>query len=117
MCRSARRRAGVPLRIGAVWMVVLEGMLEGMVIAPSDVGGPAEILEHERTALLSAPRDVAALAEAVPRLVRDPLLRHRLGTAAADDVRCRWLWPSADARFEPPYGRAASAAVGFRGAA
>ena len=33
-------------------MVILEGMLHGMAIAASAVGGPKEILDHEQTGLL-----------------------------------------------------------------
>jgi glycogen(starch) synthase len=33
-------------------MVILEGMLHGVAIAASAVGGPSEILDHERTGLL-----------------------------------------------------------------
>jgi glycosyltransferase involved in cell wall biosynthesis len=74
-------------------MVLLEGMLYGLAIAASQVGGPAEILEHERTALLFPPRDVPSLAQALLRLVQDPLLRRTLGVEAAEDVRRNWLWP------------------------
>jgi glycosyltransferase involved in cell wall biosynthesis len=74
-------------------MVILEGMLYGLPIAAADVGGPAEILEHNRTGVLFAPRDVEALAQEVTRLVMEPDLRRRIGTAAADEVRHKWLWP------------------------
>jgi len=74
-------------------MVVLEGMLHGLAIVACDVGGPAEILEHGRTALLVPPRNAAALAAAVLRLVENPDLRRSLAAAAAEEVRQRWLWP------------------------
>jgi len=74
-------------------MVVLEGMLHGLALVASDIGGPAEILEHGRTGLLVPPRDSAALAAAVLRLLEDTELRRRLAAAAAAEVRRRWLWP------------------------
>jgi glycogen synthase len=74
-------------------MVILEGMLYGLPIAASNLGGPAEILEHGRTSLLFAPKDVEALAGALLRLVTDVGLRLRIGTAAAIEVRRQWLWP------------------------
>jgi len=74
-------------------MVILEGMLHGLAIAAAEVGGPAEILEDETTGLLFAPRNAGALAGALLRLIRDADLRRRLGDAAADTVRSRWLWP------------------------
>ena len=87
-------------------MVVLEGMLEGMAVAAADVGGPGEILEHERTGLLFAPRDAGSLAGALARLILDPRLRQRLGSAAAEDVRRRWLWSSAVAATRVVYEEA-----------
>ena len=87
-------------------MVVLEGMLEGMAVAAADVGGPGEILEHERTGLLFAPRDAGSLAGALARLILDPPLCQRLGAAAAEDVRRRWLWSSAVADTRVVYEEA-----------
>jgi len=74
-------------------MVILEGMLHGLAVAASAVGGPAEILDHGRTGVLFAPRDARALAEAVLRLAKDPDGRARIAEAGARDVREKWLWP------------------------
>src|SRR2546423_6623324 len=73
-----------------------------MADAAADVGGPAEILEHERTGLLFAPRDAGSLAGALARLILDPRLRQRLGAAAAAGVRRRW--PRAAAVGHTPAG-------------
>lgn len=90
-------------------MVILEGMLHGLAIAASAVGGPAEILEHDRTAHLFQAKCAAALANAISRLALDPVLRRRIGTAAADEVRRRWLWPEIVARMGRVYREAAEA--------
>jgi len=74
-------------------MVILEGMLHGLAVAASAVGGPAEILDHGRTGVLFAPRDAAAVAEAILRLANDPDGRVRIAEAGARDVREKWLWP------------------------
>jgi len=74
-------------------MVVLEGMLHGLAVAASAIGGPSEILDDGRTGILFAPRDAASLAAAILRLARDPNMRARLGAAAAREVREKWLWP------------------------
>ncbi|HKH50081.1 MAG TPA: glycosyltransferase family 4 protein [Thermoanaerobaculia bacterium] len=84
-------------------MVVLEGMLHGLALVASDLGGPAEILEHERTGLLVPPRDSAALAAAVLRLLHDASLRQSLARAAAAEVRRRWLWPRIVERMRDIY--------------
>jgi glycogen(starch) synthase len=84
-------------------MVILEGMLHGLPIAASSVGGPADILEHERTALLFPPRNVEALTDAIIKLVCKPELRQRLGQEAATEVRRNWLWPNIVMRMKSVY--------------
>src|SRR5262249_50469273 len=62
--------------------VLIEAMALGRpVIAPAE-GGPRVIVEHERTGLLIPPRDPAALAAAIERLIGDPALRASMGAAA-----------------------------------
>lgn len=73
-------------------MVILEGMLHGLPIAASSVGGPADILQHEKTALLFSPKSVQELTSTILRFVDDPKLRHRIGRAGARCVRRNWLW-------------------------
>ena len=74
-------------------MVVLEGMLYGLPVAASNIGGLVEILEHGRTGLLFSPKNVEALASALLTLVTNPMYREKIGTEAAIRVRERWLWP------------------------
>jgi glycogen synthase len=74
-------------------MVVLEGMVHGVAVAASAIGGPLEILEHERTGILFRPRDACALASAIVRLVKNPTARERLVEAARDELCQKWLWP------------------------
>lgn len=89
-------------------MVVLEGMLFGLPIAASAVGGPAEILEHGTTGLLFPPRDATALAGALIQLIEAPRLQQRLGRAAALAVRQRWLYSSVVERMRAIYDEAAT---------
>jgi len=91
-------------------MVVLEGMLHGLAIVAADVGGPAEILEDERTGLLCPPRNAGALGEAILRVLADPGLAIRLGAAAAAEVRRHWLWPAAVERLRHVYRQAVRSA-------
>jgi len=84
-------------------MVVLEGMLHGVALVASNLGGPAEILDHGRTGLLVPPRDAAALASAVLSLLGDAKLRHRLAAEASAEVRRRWLWPRIVERLRAVY--------------
>ena len=62
--------------------VVVEGMAAGLPVITTTEGGPAEFVEHERTALQVPPKDKDALAAALRRLAADPALRSRLGAAA-----------------------------------
>jgi glycogen(starch) synthase len=88
-------------------MVILEGMLYGLPIAASAVGGPAEILENGRTGLFFPPKDAGALADAILKLVATSSLRRRMGVAAADEVRRKWLWPAIVQKMRTIYREAA----------
>jgi glycosyltransferase involved in cell wall biosynthesis len=74
-------------------MVILEGMLYGLPIVATTVGGPSEILEHGRTGILCQAKDASSLGDAILKLVMDVRLCRRIGIAAAAEVRDRWLWP------------------------
>src|SRR5207244_11848839 len=94
---------GVPGRYEPFGMVVLEAMTHGLAIAATATGGPAEILEDERTGLLFPPGDIGSLVSAVVRLATDPALRDRLGRAAAREVRAKWLWERKVQEMLPVY--------------
>jgi glycosyltransferase involved in cell wall biosynthesis len=67
--------------------VLLEAMAVGKpVIAPRE-GGPVEIVAHGQTGVLVAPRDAAALADAVVSLLGDPERRAAMGSAARARAR------------------------------
>jgi glycosyltransferase involved in cell wall biosynthesis len=74
-------------------LAVLEWMAAGKAIVASRVGGIPSILEHEQEALLVPPRDHAAFAQEIGRLLDSPSERRRLGEAAQ---RRQW----AEFRFE-----------------
>jgi glycosyltransferase involved in cell wall biosynthesis len=99
----------IPSRYEPFGMVVLEGMLHGLPIVATRVGGPSAILDDGRTGLLVPAFDGDALAAALVRLLRDPELRRRLGAAAAAEVRRNWLWSQAAARMRKVYGEIATA--------
>jgi glycosyltransferase involved in cell wall biosynthesis len=70
---------------------LFEYMAAGRPIAASRLGQIAEILEHERTALLAEPGDARDLATALKRLAEDASLRDRLGRAARSEGE-RYSW-------------------------
>jgi glycogen(starch) synthase len=62
--------------------VLIEASALGVPIAAMDTGGTRDIIEHDRTGLLSNTPE--ALADDVRRLREDPALRARLAAAARD---------------------------------
>jgi glycosyltransferase involved in cell wall biosynthesis len=70
---------------------VIEGMAAGIPMIATAVGGIPEILEDDVTGLLVPPQNPPALATAISRLVQDPQLRARLGTAAREKAK-EWSW-------------------------
>ncbi len=70
--------------------VVLEAMTMGKAIAAASAGGPAEVLRHGQTGLLTPPGDPSALASALLSLLKDREYRGQLGVAAGKDVRKRF---------------------------
>lgn len=58
---------------------IIEAMRAGLPVVASAVGGIPELVDHEVGGLLVPPGDVTALAEALRRLVHDPLLARAMG--------------------------------------
>lgn len=69
---------------------VMEYMGAGKPVVATRVGGLPEVVEDGLQGLLVQPRDPAALAEALARLLGDSSLRQRLGEAARTRQRTRF---------------------------
>lgn len=72
-----------------VGRALTEAMYWGLPVAATSVYGVTELVLHEETGLIVPPRDPAALAAAVDRLLRDPDLARRLGRGARQRVKER----------------------------
>jgi glycosyltransferase involved in cell wall biosynthesis len=72
----------VPSRREGYGMVAREAMAHGRPVVATAVGGLPDVVEDGVTGLLVPPGDVRALREALERLLGDPGLRSRVGTAA-----------------------------------
>lgn len=71
--------------------VNLEAMACGLAVVSAVAPAAQAMLDHGRTGLLVAPRDVPAWADAVEGLVCDPERRNQLGEGAqAESERYRW---------------------------
>jgi glycosyltransferase involved in cell wall biosynthesis len=68
----------------------MEYMGAGKPVVATRVGGLPEVVEDGVQGLLVQPRDPAALAEALARLLGDSSLRQRLGEAARTRQRTRF---------------------------
>jgi glycosyltransferase involved in cell wall biosynthesis len=60
---------------------LLDAMACGKPVVATAVGGIPEVVVHEETGLLVPPRNPAAMAEAIVRLLSDAALRARMGAA------------------------------------
>jgi glycosyltransferase involved in cell wall biosynthesis len=60
-------------------LAVLEYMAAGLPVVATGVGGLPEIVREGETGFLVAPRDPAALAERISRLLADPALAREMG--------------------------------------
>jgi len=71
-------------------LALLEGMALGRPIVASAVGGIPEMLEDGVSGCLVPPGDAPALAAAIAALLRDPVRRARVGTAARERLATRF---------------------------
>ncbi|HTG09242.1 MAG TPA: glycosyltransferase [Candidatus Eisenbacteria bacterium] len=76
---TASRREGLPTAL-------LEAMACGVPVLATEVPGHVDAVEPEITGRLVPPDDVAGLAAAAARLLRDPALRARMGQAGRERV-------------------------------
>ncbi len=77
--------------------------------------GSAAHLRHGRTAWVVEDGDVAEMAEAILRLLGDPALAERLGTAARREVAREYSWERTAEKVEAVYGRLLAAGAGSSG--
>lgn len=59
--------------------VLPQGLIAGKPVVSYDVDGAREVVKSGETGFLISPRDAAALADAIGRLIADPALRASLG--------------------------------------
>ncbi len=72
--------------------VLLLAMALGKTVVASNVGGIPEVIEHNRTGILTDPENPESLAGAIRELFRAPDSLHRLGSAAQQETETRFSW-------------------------
>jgi hypothetical protein len=87
-------------------IVPLEGMINGLPVIASDVGGMAEIVEHERSGLKVPPSDARALAAALDRVISRPEEAKRFAAAGRERARSVYSWDRVAERTEAVCGSA-----------
>jgi phosphatidylinositol alpha-mannosyltransferase len=84
-------------------IVLLEAMAAGVPIVCSDIHGYKGVVRRGEQALLVPPKDSEALASAIGSLIRDPVLRARMG-ASGRERAIQFGWPNITAKVEEYYG-------------
>ncbi len=70
--------------------VLMEAQAFAVPVLATDVSGIPELVTHGKTGWLVNERDPRGLAEAIRRLIDDPVLRLRLGAAGGRNVRAHF---------------------------
>jgi glycosyltransferase involved in cell wall biosynthesis len=81
-----------PSRREGFGVACLEAMAHGRPVVATRVGGLLDLVVDGETGIVVPPRDPAALRSALERLLADPDLRRRLGTAGRDRARMYFSW-------------------------
>lgn len=80
--RAADIAAIVPLAQGSSALTVLEAMSFGKAIVGSNCDGIPEDIKHNFSGIIVKPGDEKAIADAIIKLINDPVLRRKLGNNA-----------------------------------
>ena len=76
--------------------VLTEAMASSVPVVTTAVSGIPELVEHERTGLLVAPEDPEALADAIGRVLQEPLFAKQLAHAASHRLHTEFdCWQTA----------------------
>jgi glycosyltransferase involved in cell wall biosynthesis len=69
---------------------IMQAMACGLAVVSTPVGGIPEAVSRDETGLLVPPRDAAALASALARLMSDPDLRSHMGAVGRERALARF---------------------------
>lgn len=93
----------VPSHYEPFGLVAIEAMASGTPIVASDVGGLQFTVEASKTGLLAPPRDEAAFAAAIDRILSNPEWRDQLGQMARRRVETYFSWQGVATQLDQLY--------------
>ncbi len=104
----------LPSRSEAFPNAVLEAMAAGLPVIASAVGGILEVVEDGHTGLLTAPADVAGLADRICRVLEDDVLAGRVAAAGRARVHERYGFERMVSSIDALYARELTARLPVR---
>lgn len=93
----------VPSHYEPFGLVAIEAMASSTPVVASEVGGLKYTVVNEETGLLAPPKDPAAFATAIARILDDPQWRDRLGKAARARVESQFSWDGVAKQLDELY--------------
>lgn len=93
----------VPSHYEPFGLVTIEAMACGTPVVGSDVGGLQFTIVPEQTGLLAPPKDEAAFAVAIDRILANPEWRNQLGAAARKRVETTFSWKGVASQLSDLY--------------
>lgn len=69
---------------------IMEAMFAGLPVIATNVGGIPDLVEHKKTGLLTAPKDVNALARMLQALIQSKKMREGLGNKAIKTIETKF---------------------------
>ncbi|MFD1520886.1 glycosyltransferase family 4 protein [Pseudonocardia yunnanensis] len=93
------RTRGRGLDVEGLGIVLLEAAASGVPVVAGDSGGAPETVQEGRTGHVVDGQDVAAVADALTRLLADPDCARAMGAAGREWMVEEWAWPSRVARL------------------
>ncbi len=107
-CRTRRRG----LEVEGLGIVYLEAAASGLPVVAGDSGGAPDAVREGETGHVVDGRSVAATADRLTRLLRNPGLGREMGEKGRHRVRTEWSWDHSYATLRDLLRRPAGSAPG-----